>query len=56
LVDRDEDMFANNLEKLLTDDSLWSTLAKNSRPSVLKNWTWEKSTERLEEIMKRTLI
>lgn len=55
LVDRNAKEMKKNIEKLLSDENLRKKIGKAGREDVVSCWNWEKSSERVIEIAKKTL-
>jgi glycosyltransferase involved in cell wall biosynthesis len=53
LVDRDPVQFGQAILRLLCDTELAMRLGRNGRDHVAQNWTWEKSTQKLEGCLAR---
>ena len=49
LIERDIKKFSEAILRLLDNPTLAEQYGENGRDYVLKNWTWERSTEQLEE-------
>ena len=56
LVERDPELFAQKVKKLLFDTQLADNYGKNGRAHVIQNWTWEKSVQMLELYLEKTLL
>lgn len=49
LVQRDPQLFAQAISSLMADPSLAARYGRKGRDYVLKQWTWDRAVERLEE-------
>jgi glycosyltransferase involved in cell wall biosynthesis len=49
LVERDPKKFSNAVQHLLSNPDLIAEYGRNGREHVLKNWTWDRSVDRLED-------
>jgi len=48
LVDRNEAMFASEVQRLLSDPTLAARLGQNGREYVMKHWNWDQAVDDLE--------
>lgn len=51
LVERDEQAFADAVQRLLADKALRREYGRNGRSHVVENWTWDRSVAQLERIL-----
>ncbi|HBB76074.1 MAG: hypothetical protein A2186_03960 [Candidatus Levybacteria bacterium RIFOXYA1_FULL_41_10] len=56
LVERDAKKMKSAIEKLLKDRELRGRIAKKGREEVLSTWNWERSSERVLDIVKKKLL
>jgi len=54
LVDRDPELFARAVKKLVGDTSLARCLGQQAREYVVAEWSWERAVRRLETHLRRT--
>lgn len=52
LISRDTRELHEKISKIISDDDLRNSMAKAARAHILKDWTWDKSVDRLLEIIK----
>jgi glycosyltransferase involved in cell wall biosynthesis len=52
LIPRDSNKLHKKIKEILGNDRLRSNMAKAAREYILKNWTWDKSVQRLLQIIK----
>lgn len=54
LVPRDTDQFAGRIQALLEDPRAAEAMGRRGREHVEAKWTWERSVDKLEELLMRT--
>lgn len=55
LIERDEFLFSQALKTLLVNKELRQEMGENGRQEVIDHWTWQKSTETLENHFRTTI-
>ena len=55
LTENNEESFAKAVSRLLDNPGLARRLGENGRKHVKKNWSWEKSNRKLENILRNTI-
>ena len=55
LTERDPHEFGEAINKLMTDNSLWTKMSVQGHKDVLDHWTWENSYQQLEKHIQMTL-
>lgn len=55
LVERDPKKFKKIIEKLLNNEDLRNLIGQSGRKQVLQKWNWEKSSDRIFEIINKKL-
>jgi glycosyltransferase involved in cell wall biosynthesis len=54
LIERDSQLFAKKITKLLQNPKVLAKLGKNGRQDVILRWSWKKVTQKLEKLLEKT--
>ena len=54
LVERDEEVFAEAVIRLLEDPVRRESLGRKGREEIMRHWTWDHAVRRLETILLET--